>query len=417
MPLLRQYRSFFAALVSLITLTSVALGQPVSPDGYRITIGDELEFDILDDNDPPVRFVVGSNGLVQLPYIGGIRVGDVTLGAARQLITETYVQREIFVAPTVELSVASFRPIFVLGDVRSPGKYDFQPFLTAEQAAGLAGGTVVSANNEEARVLERRSLEGTLTGLDADLARLAVQFARVQAQLRSETEVSWQDVPVAVKNVIARDMFDALKPSEDDIITLDSRNRDTQRKLTRDAATEAESRIALIDQRESVLQASLTSRKEEQNRLKTLMERGLTTQGNVAEADRSVAGQESEILMLQEQRSSALVQLNDLRSQLLQGDTVWEKSLITESQNFRSNIEKLLSQRISIEDRLLLLQQWMSAGSGAMAEILVNYSVRRRAETGIVTLRIAGSDELVPGDQLLIAVVPPEGAERTEAGQ
>ncbi|MEZ5797649.1 MAG: polysaccharide biosynthesis/export family protein [Paracoccaceae bacterium] len=400
----------------MLTVT-IAQAQAASPDGYRITIGDELELDILDDTDPPARFVVGSNGQLQLPYIGGIRVEGVTLGEARQLIADAYVQREIFIAPTVELSIASFRPIFVLGDVRTPGKYDYQPFLTAEQAAGLAGGTVISANNEEARVLERRSLEGTLAGLDAELGRLAAQYARVQAQLKDETEASWSDVPDAVKDIIAREVFDALKPSEDDIIALDRSNRETARALTEDAATEAESRIALIDQRESVLKDSLTNRQDELKRVQDLMERGLTTQATVSEAERAVAAQENEILILQEQRSSAMVQLNDLRSQLLQSDTAWEKALITEAQEYRSNIEKLMSQRVSIEDRLLLLQQWMSAGSGALADLGVSYTVRRRTETGVTDLEIEGSDELVPGDQLLIAIIPPEGGDKAEAGQ
>lgn len=400
--------------MSLVLSTGIA--GAVTPDGYTITIGDELELDILDDSDPPQRFVVGTNGLVQLPFIGGIEVADVTLGEARQLIADAYVKREIFVAPTVELSVANFRPVFVMGDVRNPGNYEYQPFLTAEQAVGLAGGTAVSANNEEARILERRNLEGALNGTDADLARLAVQFARVQAQIEGSPEVRWTDLPETLRGVVDREMFDALKPKEDQIIALDDLNRTTQRRLIADAAQEAENRVALIDQRETVLVSALDLGREELQRARDLAERGLATQTAVSNAEQTIARQENEILSLREQRSGALVQLNQLQSELSRIDNEREKSLIGESQTYRSNIEKLMTERASIEDRLRLLEQWMSIGAGAESELLVGYVARRRTADGLVSLQLSAQDELAPGDQLVVTVRPPDGLEETGQG-
>ncbi len=417
MALKVRYKTILACLVCLFGFTGLGIAQAVTPDGYRITIGDELELDILDDSDPPQRFVVGGNGQIQLPFVGGVKVEGVTVGEARQLIASVYVEREIFVAPTVELSISEFRPVFVLGDVRTPGKYDFQPFLTAEQAVGLAGGSVVSGNSEEARILERRNLEGTLAGVDADLSRIAAQYARVQALLNGRPELNWDDVPADLREVIDRSTFDALKPNEDEIIALDVQNRETRRKLIEDAAKEAESRVALIDQRAEVLGASLDSAREELVRAKDLMDRGLTTQNALNEAEKTVARQENEILILGEQRSAALVQLNDLKSQLSQIQTEWEKGLISEGQGYRSEIEKLMTQRASIEDRLMLLQQWMAAGAGALADLPVTYTVQRRTESGVDTLTLAGSDELSPGDQLLVTVTAPETPVEGDADQ
>lgn len=401
----------------LLGMAAAGFSATATPDGYTINIGDELEMDILDDSDPPQRFSVGSDGQVQLPFIGGIAVENITLGQARDLIRNTYVEREIFVAPTVELSVANFRPIFVLGDVRNPGNYDFQPFLTAEQAVGLAGGPAISTNNEEARVLERRNLQGALTGLDSDLARLVTQYARVQAQLAGRAEVRWTDVPDEVRPVIDRELFDTLKPKEDEIIALEERNRATRRRQIEDAVTEAANRIALIDQREQVQSQALERIRGELDRNRILVTRGLKTQSSVTQYDQDVSRQEAALLELREQRSTALVKLNELQSELSQIDTEWHKQLLSQSQAYWSEINKLRSQRASLEDRTMLLEQWMTATNGTGTELLVEYRVRRRGRGGLQQIRLAPLDELVPGDLLVVTVKPPEALPGPEVSQ
>lgn len=410
-------RTGVRAAFLLLGMAAAGFSATATPDGYTINIGDELEMDILDDSDPPQRFSVGSDGQVQLPFIGGIAVENITLGQARDLIRNTYVEREIFVAPTVELSVANFRPIFVLGDVRNPGNYDFQPFLTAEQAVGLAGGPAISTNNEEARVLERRNLQGALTGLDSDLARLVTQYARVQAQLAGRTEVRWTDVPDEVRPVIDRELFDTLKPKEDEIIALEERNRATRRRQIEDAVTEAANRIALIDQREQVQSQALERIRGELDRNRILVTRGLKTQSSVTQYAQDVSRQEAALLELREQRSTALVKLNELQSELSQIDTEWHKQLLSQSQAYWSEINKLRSQRASLEDRTMLLEQWMTATNGTDTELLVEYRVRRRGRGGLQQIRLAPLDELVPGDLLVVTVKPPEALPGPEVSQ
>jgi exopolysaccharide production protein ExoF len=379
-----------------------------APDNYKINVGDELEFDILDDEDPPQLFTVGRDGMVQLPFIGGMPVEAVSVGDARELIRRTYVEREIFVSPAVELSIASFRPIFVLGDVRDPGNYDFQPFLTAEQAVGLAGGAAISANNEEARILERRNLEGTLSSLEYDLALLAAQYARVKARLNGEDSVSWANVPPDVRPGVNRELFDEHKVNEDQIILLEVRDSAQRRQLLAEAVAEAEERITLLDQREGVLSQALEVTKGELERIKDLVERELVPKADVNVRILAVKRAEDVLLEMREQRSAARVQLAGLRGQLSQFDAEREKTLVSESQRYWSEIKKLVSNRQSLEDRLGLLQQWVNAARGLETALLIEFQVRRREGEGVQNLILQPFDELVPGDLLVVVVKPPE---------
>ncbi|WP_397543196.1 polysaccharide biosynthesis/export family protein [Roseovarius salis] len=387
--------------------TAPAHGQAESiPDTYVINIGDEVELDILDDNEPPQRFTVGRDGAVQLPYIGGVEVAAHPVGKAREVIRQTYVEREIFVNPTVDLSVAGFRPISVLGDVRNPGNFDFQPFMTAEQAVGLAGGPAISANNEEARVLERRNLEGELSSLEYDLAASAARYARVKAQLDGDATVEWADLPVDLRQVVNRDLFDEQKVTEDQIIALEAGDSDTRRELLQDAVSEAEKRVSLLGERETVQTDILETARKEFERAKEMVERGLVPRSGQTEARRAVGLAEDNLLRLREERSGVLVQLANLRSDLSQFDANRTSALLTERQRYWNEINKLTGNRASIKERIQLLSQWMNAAAGLQTELLVEYKVRRRSENGVDTVKLQPYDELLPGDLLVIAVMP-----------
>lgn len=395
-------------LGAALWLFALAPAEAAAPDNYQINVGDELEFDILDDDDPPQLFTVGRDGMVQLPFIGGLAVETFTVGDAREMIRRAYIDREIFVSPAVELSIANFRPIFVLGDVRDPGNYDYQPFLTAEQAVGLAGGAAISANNEEARVLERRNLEGALSSLQYDLALLAAQYARVQARLKGEDTVTWTNVPQDVRPGIDRELFDEHKLNEDQIIAIEIADATDRRKLLADAVAEAEQRISLLDQREGVLAQALAVTRSELERIEDLVARELVPKADVNVRLLAVSRAEDVLLELREQRSAARVQLAGLRGQLSQFDADREKTLVSESQRYWSDIKKLLSNRASLEDRLGLLQQWMNAARGLETSLLIEYQVRRREGDEVSNLILQPFEELVPGDLLVVVVKPPE---------
>lgn len=410
---------FWLLFLGLVTVwvfnvPAFAQGSVATPDRYMISVGDELELDILDDSEPPQRFIIGGDGNMQLPYVGRLQVASLTVGEARDAVRRIYMEREIFVDPGVELSIASFRPISVLGDVREPGNYDYQTYTTAEQAVGLAGGVAISADNEEARVLERRSLEGALNSLQFDLALASARLARARAQLAGREAIEWTDLPVDLRAWVNREMFNEHKPDEDTIIVIDARDFSTRRAMLEDAVAEAARRAELLDQREALLVQQVEIAGMELQRVGDLTERGLIAHAQLTTARGDEVQAENALLQLREDRSEALVQAAELKRELSQFDAVRERELRMQSQNFNNEVNKLVASRNSLEDRLRLLRQWMNAANSLDAELLVEYRVRRRSQDGLTTVKISASETLLPGDTLLITVKPPEGLERMQ---
>lgn len=388
---------------------SILIAAPAfSQDGYLLKIGDELELDILDDSEPPQRFVVGSDGAVRLPLIGGLEVVNLSLEEARELIRQTYIERQVFINPTIDLSIAAYRPIFVTGDVRNPGFYDFRLFISAEQALGLAGGAVVPVNNAEARVLERRALEGSLSGVEADMARFATEFARIRAQLQGGAEVRWEDVPTHIRPLINEEVFMALKPVEDEIIVLERRDHETQTRLLRESISETENEIVLLSERESAQVVAVERGQVDIARGQELADRGVQAAGTLSQLHRISADAEDLLLQIRTQQTAARRRLGDLQREMSRLESNRDQRLLTEGQSRWSEIAKLEFDRQSIVDRLDLLRQWITSAANAELEARIEYRVRRRSPDGVDTFDVDGLAELLPGDLLIVTVRPPD---------
>ncbi|MGP3698984.1 polysaccharide biosynthesis/export family protein [Rhodobacter sp. NSM] len=383
-------------------------------DDYRINIGDQIEIDVLDDSEASQKYTVGSDGAIQLPLIGGFRIADLTTDEARTRLHDAYVSSEIYINPTLAVSVAAFRPVFVLGDVRKPGYYDFHPFLTAEQAMGLAGGAMLSYENEEARVLEKRNLSQQLELVKTDLARIAAQAARVQAQLQNLEKTDWAMVPKPVKRIVVRDDFDGMVPNEDKILVLERANFGVQKTLLANAIVEAEEQLRLLSDRQRVQADAVEYDRQDLQRKRELAKGGLVTNSALSQLERAAKSGEGQLLQIQEQQSVARRTLGDLRREISRLETGRNSDLLTQAQLLQAETDKKISEFESVTERLDLISQWMNTSTNARNEYRIEYEVRRRNDARLISLGVTGQVELLPGDQLVVALRPPEGSEKTQ---
>jgi len=103
---------------------------------------------------------VDFNGFIELPAIGQIKVGGLSLEETREAIQEK--AGTVFRNSTVECKLLSFK-FTVIGEVGSPGAYiNYNNYLTVLEAIGRAGGVDDYGNRN--RVLVVRSIDkGTKT--------------------------------------------------------------------------------------------------------------------------------------------------------------------------------------------------------------------------------------------------------------
>jgi polysaccharide biosynthesis/export protein len=133
---------------TLLAVLAVLLAAPMAvaqSAGYRIQPGDQLAITVLEDDTLNRQLLVLPDGRISVPLAGSIQasgrsVDTVESAIADRLASNFAVRPSVFVS-VVEISEEGETfPIYVLGQVGSPGLVEVEPGTTLLQAVALAGG-------------------------------------------------------------------------------------------------------------------------------------------------------------------------------------------------------------------------------------------------------------------------------------
>ncbi|OXE37646.1 MAG: hypothetical protein CGW95_00250 [Phenylobacterium zucineum] len=127
-----------------------------SDDHYRINAGDELSLRFLLNPDLNAGVLVGPDGRGIFPLISSLKVADLTVDEADSVLSEAY--SRILKRPDVQVMITSYgsSPVYVGGEVRTPGVYPIRGKLTPAQAVMMAGGLSPTARLGHIAVIRQR---------------------------------------------------------------------------------------------------------------------------------------------------------------------------------------------------------------------------------------------------------------------
>jgi polysaccharide biosynthesis/export protein len=159
-----------ASLLSPETTASTANGEdragaPV--DAMRLQSGDNLRVTVYGEEKLSGEYLVDPSGYVSLPLAGTTRAAGLTKIELEQMLTKKFKSKYLR-DPKVTVDVASYRPIYVLGEVQKPGEYAYRSGLNVVSALAVAGGATYRAS--KSKVLIQRSGEKQLKEHEMDPA-------------------------------------------------------------------------------------------------------------------------------------------------------------------------------------------------------------------------------------------------------
>ncbi len=401
----RTRRALQCSGLSLALAIAVpAAGARAAQEDYRISVGDVVSFDFLDDALPAEQLTVSSDGQLGLPLLGSFPVEGRTVSEALDAMRGTFVQRGLFLDPKIALSVVGFRPIFVLGDVKLPGSFPYQPMLTVEQAVALAGGQSSGGATAEDRIVARARLRGTLDEAAVELAREAVASARVSAQLAGNTTISRDDLPAKVRPLVDAAAVSALMPTEQRILDIELRAFETRRTQLAAAVEEVKGALANLAELGEKQKSMIVAAKQDVDRAKELGRRGIKTVNDISAAERDLTAQDGHLLEIFNQMSTTRRELGDLQRQLADATDNRTRTALGELQGHNSEIQRLLAAKGSTEEQIMLLSNLSAEEARRTNSIRFVYEVRRRV-AGLRERQPATLDDAVkPGDTIVVTI-------------
>lgn len=145
-----------AALLLAMSAAVSALGASAvardTPSAYVLGAGDQVSIQVFGEAELSVQTRIAANGRLTYPFLGEIEVSGLTSRELENRIVKG-LKGDFLVDPKVSVTITEYRPIFVNGQVKSPGSFPFQPGLTVRKALSLAGGLTERASEKRLSVI------------------------------------------------------------------------------------------------------------------------------------------------------------------------------------------------------------------------------------------------------------------------
>jgi polysaccharide export outer membrane protein len=135
---------------------------PARPEAYTLDSGDKLRVVVFGQEGISGLYTVDAGGNVSLPLVGTVPARGATTQHLGRTIADRLKQGYVR-DPHVTVTIESYRPFFILGEVTTPGQYAFVPNMTVETAVAVAGGFSPRASKQTVK-LTRNTAGEQFTG-------------------------------------------------------------------------------------------------------------------------------------------------------------------------------------------------------------------------------------------------------------
>lgn len=121
---------------------------PVVDPVYRVGAADELKVTVFNEDALSGSFRIDADGSIAYPLVGRIIVTGMTVREIEETIAER-LRKDYVREPRVSVEVMQFRSrsVFIMGDVRTPGKYALEGDVSLLEVLALAGALTDSAGD------------------------------------------------------------------------------------------------------------------------------------------------------------------------------------------------------------------------------------------------------------------------------
>ncbi|MDM7932741.1 polysaccharide biosynthesis/export family protein [Tabrizicola sp.] len=397
---------FWGMLLQLCLLPAVVLA-----DSYRIGPGDVLSLRVLEWQPLENRaqeweamraeLRVDSDGMVSVPFLGPVKADTLTPADLSVLIADGLQQRlAISASLDAIVQVATYRPVYVSGAVRTPGEFQFRPGLTAAQLVAQAGGGALGQGAGAIDPRDILSREGTMRLLNLEGERLAIRRAMLQAAIEG------LDTLVVPPRQGGASWPLGLVTSENEVLRLRKERRTRELAALDNQIVLLNNEIESLTGRSEALESLIESARRENENAQSLAERGLAATARVSETERTVALVEAQLLDVSTAILRARQGITLAESEKL---ALRDRELIADMQELQrveEELERVLAtldtqQGLAIAETGLVLRGGMAEEDTALPEPVVTI-LRGQGEDAV---RLSGLETLLaPGDVVTVAM-------------
>jgi polysaccharide export outer membrane protein len=117
-------------------------------NAYRLGSGDRVRVTVFRHEDLSGEFALDGAGNFAMPLLGEVQAFGLNTRELEQRIAQK-LQEGYIIDPQVGVEVMNYRPFYILGEVKTPGSYQYVNGMTVLNAVALAGGFTYRARQND----------------------------------------------------------------------------------------------------------------------------------------------------------------------------------------------------------------------------------------------------------------------------
>ena len=403
----RSVFHFASAVLCLLMLAAPFAS--ARADDYRLDVMDKLRIRVAEwrTAEGAVRdwptvsgdYTVGASGTVSLPFLGELTAsGKTTAEVAEEVGTKMQLLFGLRDRPSASVELAQYRPIYLAGEVQTPGEYPYAPNMTVLKALSLGGGLRRGETGQRfARDFIRA--EGDSSVLVAERNRLLVRRARLQAEIAGSAEIA---MPGEIK-----DMSEAAELLASETALMKTRDKRLKLQLTAlaDLKTLLRSEIESLAKKSETQSRQLKLVESDREKVYNLTEKGLTVSSRRLAIEQQVADLQAGLLDI----DTATLKAKQDVSKATQDETDLKNDrdaqLAQELQNTERELDTIALKLGTSRDLMAeaMMQSAEAATLANRAVASVGYSIVREKDGKASELPADENTKILPGDVVKVA--------------
>lgn len=126
---------------------------------HILTPDDVIDMTVYGESELSKTYRLDDSGKISVPLIGQVSLVGKTTHEAEIVITEA-LSKGYLVEPSVSIALQEIKPVYILGEVRVPGSYEYSTGMTVLKAVALAGGYTYRADQDDVKLV-RSDVDGS----------------------------------------------------------------------------------------------------------------------------------------------------------------------------------------------------------------------------------------------------------------
>lgn len=285
-----------AALSLLFLMAALAGGVHAQADRGQLSInaGDVLSITVFGRADLSGDFPVAPDGTIALPLAGSLTAAGLAPSTLSGQIEKALLQ--YIPGLSVTVAISKFAPVFVVGEVQAPGRYEYRPGMTALELFALSGGLRRAPAEKDTVSLQIIQARQDLQDLDLQI------FAQQAARERLRAEIDDTDyaatMPQATTDATSRVLEQRMVDSQVALFKIRKAALETQERGIDAQAASYDDEIATLNASIKLHNEEIGLLEEDVAAQKSLVERGLTAKSNLREIERLLSSTRRDALEL-----------------------------------------------------------------------------------------------------------------------